>query len=428
VTIAARRVELGLLIFPLLLAACALYTIQLVLPAHDEAGLGIPETVGIVALCFLALHFALAFRLRTADQALLPIVATLTVLGLVAVERLEPDFAPRQLLWVAIGSVVALVTALAVPRIEWLGRYRYTWLIGGLAVLVVTIVFGVDPNNSNTRLWLGFGGVYFQPSEITKVVAVIFFASYLAEKRTLIANAQLRFGWFRLPPIPYLAPLVLMWGLSMMLLIWQRDLGVALLFYLLFLGLLYVSTGRAYVGIGVVFLCVGALLSLALFDHVQLRTRIWINPWPFASDEAYQIVQGLTAYAAGGVVGSGLGYGYPEYVPAVHTDFVLAALGEELGLLGTLAVVALYVLLVFRAFRIALRARTEFAMLLAVGLGTVLGLQACIIMAGNLRLMPITGITLPFLSYGGSSILANFVMIGLLLRISAESPPERSDG
>jgi cell division protein FtsW len=216
-----------------------------------------------------------------------------------------------------------------------------------------------------------------------------------------------------------------MWLVSMGLLIWQRDLGAALLFYLVFLSLLYAATGPRYVIIGLGFLLLGGILSYALFDHVELRTRVWLNPWPYAADDAYQIVQGLGAFAAGGISGVGLGFGYPDYVPAVHTDFVLAAVGEELGFIGTLGTVALYLALVHRAFRIALRARSDFAMLLAAGLGATLGLQAGIILAGNLRLMPITGITLPFMSYGGSSILANFLMIGLLLRISAESPPTR---
>jgi cell division protein FtsW len=174
--------------------------------------------------------------------------------------------------------------------------------------------------------------------------------------------------------------------------------------------------------VGLVFLAVGGFVAYQLFDHVQLRTRVWLDPWPYASDDAYQIIQALNAYAAGGVFGVGLGQGYPEYVPAVHTDFVLAALGEEMGLLGTIAIVGLYLTLVHRAFAIALRARSDFATLLAAGLGATMGIQAVIILAGNLRLMPITGITLPFLSYGGSSIVANCVMVGVLLRISAESP------
>jgi cell division protein FtsW (lipid II flippase) len=288
--------------------------------------------------------------------------------------------------------------------------------------LGITIVFGVDPNNSGTRLWLGYGGLYYQPSEIMKIVTAVFLASYLAEKRTLMTQ-PLRVGGIPLPPLAYLGPLLVVWALSMVLLIWQRDLGAALLFYAVFLAYLYVATGRPYLGAGLVFLGIGGIVAYRLFDHVQLRTRVWLDPWPYAADDAYQIIQALNAYAAGGVFGVGLGHGYPEYVPAVHTDFVLAALGEEMGLLGTLAIIGLYLALVHRAFAIALRARSDFATLLAAGLGATLGLQAFIILAGNLRVMPITGITLPFLSYGGSSIVANFVMVGILLRISAESSP-----
>ncbi|MPZ14491.1 MAG: FtsW/RodA/SpoVE family cell cycle protein [Chloroflexi bacterium] len=415
-----RLVELSLLVYPVGLLAVAFATLNIVRGTFWET-----SDVRIVVLfgaLLLLLHVFLSARLGAADQALLPIVGMLVALGLIAVNRLEPSLAPRQALWIVLGCAALVGTALVLPRIDWLARYRYTWASAGILLLLATMVFGVDPNASGTRLWLGFGGLYFQPSEIMKVVMVTFFASYLAEKGVLISHAPLRIGRVVLPPLPYLAPLAAMWALSMALLIWQRDLGAALLFYLVFLALLYAGTGRPYVGVGLIFLIVGAIVAYTLFDHVQLRARIWLDPWPEAQEAAYQIVQGLTAFAAGGIMGSGLGYGYAEYVPAVHTDFVLAALGEELGLIGTLAVVALYLALMHRAFRIALRAPSTFAMLLAAGLGATLGLQAIIILGGNLRLIPITGITLPFLSYGGSSILVNFIMVGLLLRVSAESP------
>ena len=421
-----RPLEFGLLLYAVALFAAGSIALQLVRGAEWPTG-----NYGVIVLfgaLMLGTNVALSVRLGRADQALLPIVATLTALGLVLVERLEPSLAPRQLLWVALGTGVLVITALVLPRIDLLARYRYTLLVSGLVVMGLTLVFGVDPNGSGARLWLGYGGFYFQPSEIMKVVVVIFFASYLAEKRALITHSPVRLGRLVLPPLAYLAPLVVMWLLSMALLLWQRDLGAALLFYLVFLALLYASTGRAYVGVGLVFLLVGALVAYVLFDHVQLRTRIWLNPWPYAEDDGYQVVQALSAYAAGGVIGSGLGYGYPDYIPAVFTDFVLAALGEELGLLGSLAAVALYLALVHRAFRTAVRANSEFGMLLAAGLGATLGLQAIVILAGTLRIIPITGITLPFVSYGGSSILANYLMVGLLLRISAESEGGRPHG
>jgi cell division protein FtsW (lipid II flippase) len=415
-----RTVELGLFLYPVALLAAA--SLLLHFARGNEWDMADFAEIVVFAVVLLGLHVALSWRLGHADQILLPVVATLSALGLVAVSRLEPSLGPRQAVWVILGAVALLVTALGLPRVEWLGRYRYTWLVLGVLALLTTMAFGVDPNGSGMRLWLGYGGLYFQPSEIMKIIMAVFFASYLAEKRLLIAHAPLRVGPLALPPLAYLGPLVAMWLVSMGLLVWQRDLGAALLFYLVFLTLLYAATGRTYVVVGLLFLVVGAVLAYGLFDHVQLRTRIWLDPWPYAADDAYQIVQALGAFAAGGIIGSGLGFGYPEYVPAVHTDFVLAALGEELGLIGTLAIIALYLTLLHRAFRIALRARSEFAMLLATGLGATMGLQAFIILAGNLRVIPITGITLPFMSYGGSSILANFVMIGLLLRISAEAP------
>jgi cell division protein FtsW (lipid II flippase) len=414
-----RTVELLLLIYPLALLAAGSFLLTLV--RGDETSSVLSRSVVVFALIVLAIHAALSLRLARADQQLLPIVAGLAALGLIAIQRLEPSLADRQLVWVGLGAVALLATALLLPHIEWLARYRYTWLAGGLLLLAITIVFGIDPNGSGTRLWLGFNGLYYQPSEIMKVVTAVFLASYLAEKRSLMTR-PFRVGRIPLPPLPYLGPLLAVWSFSMVLLIWQRDLGAALLFYAVFLSFLYLATGRPYLGVGLVFLAVGGFVAYQLFDHVQLRTRVWLDPWPYASDDAYQIIQALNAYAAGGVFGVGLGQGYPEYVPAVHTDFVLAALGEEMGLLGTIAIVGLYLILVHRAFAIALRARSDFATLLAAGLGATMGIQAVIILAGNLRLMPITGITLPFLSYGGSSIVANCVMVGVLLRISAESP------
>ncbi|MEA2641998.1 MAG: hypothetical protein QOF51_3392 [Chloroflexota bacterium] len=419
-TRALRSLERGLLVYPLLLLAAA--EALLVGVRGEPLRPSVMLTIGAFAGLLLLVHIVLVTRLGRADQALLPIVGMLVALGLIAVDRLEPGLVSRQSLWVGIGVVALLATALGLPSVSWLGRYRYTWLFLGLTILAGTILFGVDPNGSGVRIWFGFGGYYFQPAEVMKIVLVIFFASYLAEKRLLITHAPPRVGRLTLPPLTYLAPIVTMCLLAMALLIWQRDLGPALLFYLVFLAMLYAATGRRYIGVGLVFLVLGGVLADHLFAHVQLRTQIWLDPWPYAQDEAYQLIQALTAYAAGGVIGSGLGYGYPEYVPAVHTDFVLAALGEELGLIGTLAIVALYLALVHRAFHIALRAPTDFAALVAAGLGAVLGIQAFIIVAGNLRILPLTGITLPFISYGGSSILANFIMIGLLLRISAESP------
>jgi cell division protein FtsW (lipid II flippase) len=217
--------------------------------------------------------------------------------------------------------------------------------------------------------------------------------------------------------------MLLMWGFSMVLLIWQRDLGAALLFFGVFLAMLYAATGQGrYVLIGLTLLGVGSLAGYRLFDHVALRIEAWWNPWREASGRSFQIVQSLLAFASGGVLGQGLGQGLPTAIPVVHTDFVFAAIGEEYGLAGAMAVIACFALLVSRAFYIALRASRPFDQLLAAGIGALLGLQALVIMAGTLKLMPLTGVTLPFVSYGGSSLLTSMMMVGLLLHISSHRP------
>lgn len=367
------------------------------------------------------------------DPFLLPVAGLLTGMGLIMVARLAPNFLARQVLWSLLGLGAMLIAALGLRDpsskalrqgsaakplgrgLRLLRRYRYTWLVGGLALLALTLVFGVNPAGSGARLWLGFGGFYFQPSELLKLLMVAFLASYFAEKRPLLTGTFYRVGRLRLPPLPYLGPVLLMWGFSLLLLIWQRDLGAAWLFFAVFLLMLYVTTGQArYVLLGLGLFGLGALMGYHLFYHVRLRVDIWWNPWVEASGRAFQIVQSLLAFAAGGALGQGIGQGYPTFIPVVHSDFVFSAIGEELGLLGTLGVVTLFALLVARAGRIALAARTPFRQLLAFGLAAMLGLQALTIMAGSLKLVPLTGVTLPFVSYGGSSLVTSFTLVGLL--------------
>jgi cell division protein FtsW (lipid II flippase) len=419
-----RLTELGLLGFPAVFLLIGFTLLGLVASgAEGPFGSGSSwRTAILFSVLMYGLHFFLVWRWPSADQLLLPLVAVLSAIGLLMVTRLAPSVASRQTMWIGVGALALLAPLLLLPRVDWLARYKYTSAALGGGLVLVTFVLGVDPNGSGARLWLGAGGVYFQPSEVFKVLLVIFLASYLAERRELLALAGRRLGPIHLPPPPYWLPLVVVWLLSLGLLVVQRDLGAALLFFGIFLALVYAATARLdYLIGGLGLFAVGAALAYQLFGHVRDRVAIWLDPWPQAQDRAYQVVQGLIALGAGGILGAGLGWGYPEYIPAVHTDFVIAAIGEELGLLGTLAVLALYLLLVYRGFRIALRAPDAFHQLLAAGLSTVLGLQALIILGGTTRVMPLTGITLPFISYGGSSLLVNFGMIGLLLRISAEA-------
>ena len=380
------------------------------------------------------IHAWLNVTRPNADQVLLPLTATAMVLGLVIIQRLEPalvsrslDFegiARKQVIWITIGMLALWFTASVVRDISLLRKYKYSFAILGIGLVAATLIFGTDGGSgSGVRLWFDFGFFQFQPSELLKILLVIFLAGYLDDKRELLASPY-KVGPIKLPPLPYLAPLLLLWALALVLFVVQRDLGSALLFFGIFLAMLYVASGRPFYVVAGLSLFFAAAYSLnaffsSQFTHIQRRVNIWLDPWPVGQDAGYQIVQSLYALASGGVLGKGIGFGSPGYIPAVQTDMVIAAIGEELGLAGTLGVVALFMLLVYRGYHIALTARTGYEQLLAVGLTTILGLQTIIIIGGAIKMIPLTGITLPFISYGGSSLITNCIIIGLMLRISA---------
>ncbi len=346
--------------------------------------------------------------------------------GLVIIDRLLPNFADRQILWLAL-SVAAMISVAVLPHtLRWLRNYRYILLLGGLALLVSTMIFGQNPSGlaGAPQLWLGFGGVYFQPSEALKIILVAFLASYLGEQYPTLRSKRKRLGTdslrFSLSP-RIIGPILLMWGISIVILIWQRDLGTAVLFFLVFLALLYIASGYTLIVVsGAVLITIAGLVAYNLFYVVQLRVDIWLNPWPEASDRAYQIVQSLQAFASGSVFGQGIGQGAPTYIPVVHSDFVFAALAEEWGLLGVIVLIACFAIFFMRGLHIAMRQHGHpFYTLLAIGLSALIAIQSLLIMGGVLKLIPLTGVTLPYLSYGGSSLLMSFIIIGLLLRLSA---------
>jgi cell division protein FtsW (lipid II flippase) len=444
-----RSAELQLLITVLLFFAAG----YLLVVAATRASEFIPTVRGVADILwpsvlpfvlFLGVSVGLSWRNPHADQVILPLVALLAGLGLLLTARLEPSLEARfpgvypsidakQSVWVTLG-VIALAVILFVPwddlfrrhlrttLMDWLDHHRYVWLALGVALIVATFVFGSDPNGSGVKAWFNLGLFSFQPSELLKVILVIFLASYLDEHREVVAGGY-RLGPLTLPPIPYLVPLLGMWGIAMGLIIFQRDLGAALLLFGVFLAMLYVATGSGlYVVAGLSAFGAGSYVLYKVFEVVKTRVAIWLDPWATAQSTGYQIVQAIYALSSGGVFGSGLGRGTPAVIPAAHTDFIFSAIGEELGLAGTLGVLIAYILLVFRSYHIALCVPGRFRgfeQLMAVGLTTILALQTFIIVGGNLRLIPLTGITLPFISYGGSSVLMNFVIVGLLLRISA---------
>lgn len=444
-----RGIELQLLITVLLFFAAGYMLVVNVTRTQEF----IPSVRGVVDilwpsvlpfLLFLGISIGMSVRTPNADQLLLPLVALLAGMGLLMTARLEPSLGAdytgvdaKQSLWVTLG-VLLLSGLLFVPwdtlfrrymrtsLMDWLDHHRYAWLTIGIGLIVATFVFGADPNNSGVRAWFNLGLFYFQPSELLKIILVVFLASYLNEHREVVAQGY-TLGPLTLPPLPYLVPLVGMWGMAMGLIVFQRDLGAALLLFSVFLAMLYVATSSGgYVLAGLTAFGIGSYVLFNVVTIVKTRVNIWLDPWATAQGTGYQIVQAIYALASGGVFGAGLGRGFPTVVPAAHTDFIFTAIGEEMGLAGTIALLVAYLLLIFRGFHIALNVPSRFRgfeQLMAVGLTTILAVQTFIIVGGNLRLIPLTGITLPFVSYGGSSILMNFLIIALLLRISAG--PER---
>jgi cell division protein FtsW (lipid II flippase) len=403
---------------------------------YDAQGLG----VYIVAL-FIA-HAAQVLAGRRTDQILLPTVAMLGGISLLLMQRLPQDLvvqsfggrelglAQVQLIWLLGALIIATTLGIVVRSDSWLRRYKYTWAAAGVGLLLLTFVFGTEINGQ--RLTLVLGPLSGQPTEILKVILVVFLAGYLSENRALLVEQDTRVGPLRLPPVPYLAPMVAMWAIALGIVVVQRDLGAALLFFGVFLAMLYIATGRiSLVIIGLVLFLLGSAVMANLFDHIRTRVDIWLDPFADPLGAGFQVVQALHAFARGGLVGVGLGAGLPEIagrppIPEVHTDFPLAALGEELGVLGVVAILGLFLVVVERGLRIGAAAADDFRSLLAVGLALVIGIQAFIIAAGNLKVLPLTGVTLPYISYGGSSLLANAVIIGLLLALSdkgVEPPP-----
>jgi peptidoglycan glycosyltransferase len=366
--------------------------------------------------------FLLRRYLPVHDPFLLPVVALLTGWGLIMLDRLAANFLWRQVIWLAL-SVGALTAAAVLPRdLRLLYRFRYTLLLVGLALLLATLVMGVNPSGQGAALWLRvplLGRVYFQPSELLKLLLIIFLASYLDERGRLF---RLTGTHGRLGQLPYLAPLLLMWGFSILILIWQRDLGAATLFFVVFLTMLYVATGEwRYVAASLLLLAAAGAVGYLAFDVVELRVDMWINPWLEATGRGFQIAQSIYAVAAGGIMGQGVGQGFPTYIPVVHTDFAFAAVAEEWGLVGGLAVLFAFALIGYRAVRIAALSRQPFRAYLAAGIAALFAIQSLLIMGGVTKLVPLTGVTLPFVSYGGSSLPVSSLMIGLLLKLSADA-------
>jgi peptidoglycan glycosyltransferase len=379
-----------------------------------------PTTLGVpvgLFVAFLASHFALRRLAPGADPAILPLCFVISGIGIAFVLRLAPELAGRQVLWLFVAIAAMLLTLLFVRSVKKLGDYKYTILIGGLICLILPAVIGTEINGS--MIWLRIGDFSFQPGELAKILIVLFLAGYLAEHREMLSVSGRRVGRINIPNLRTLVPLIAMWGISMLLVIFERDLGSAILFFGIFLVMLYVATGRlSFVIAAVVLAALGGVVLWSFFDHVQARVDIWLDPFAYSQTAGYQLVQTLYSLADGDVLGTGIGRGMPEFITFVESDFIFVALAEEMGFLGAAGVLLLFILFAVRGFTIASRAASDMEAFSAAGLTASIAFQAFVIVGGTTMLIPLTGVTLPFMSQGGSSLLASFIIVALLLRIS----------
>lgn len=402
------------------------------------SGEGMPPrlwiTVVVVGVLAIAMHVTVRLRARYADPIMLPVTTLLTILGLVMIYRIDVAAAQRaernqappptpdvyaQLTWFAIAVVLFIAVVILLRDHRKLQRYTYTCGLAGLILLVLPLAPVIGTTVNGATLWVRVGDLSFQPAEVAKLLLTVFFAGYLVVKRDSLALVRTKVLFVGLPRLKDLGPILVAWAVSLGVLVFERDLGTSLLFFGLFVTMLYIATQRrSWLLLGSVLFAIGSAGAYLFFGHVRSRVTVWLDPWQYADDSGYQIVQSLYGLANGGMLGAGLGQGFPSFVPFANTDFIVAALGEELGLTGLFAVLLLYALVVERGLRTAVSVRDGFGQLLAAGLSITLALQVFVIIGGVTRLIPLTGLTTPFLSYGGSSLIANWVLIALLLKIS----------
>lgn len=456
-----RWKEFGLLIIPfmiLLLEMIQLPIAQLYQSKLQTNQLSLPFTpailptirdlipvLGLIA-ALAAMNMLLSFFFPKADQVLLPLVGLLSGIGVLMALRLgtdvgDPLLGTRQLAWVLLGLLICIATLFLLRNMNWLKRYKYTWALLGILLVALTLTNALRVKNLNspTHDQLNFGPLNLQPSELLKIFIVVFFAAYLSENRDVLAEGNIRLGPLRLPPLRQLGPILLMLGIALLLFLVIRELGLALLIYGIFLSMLYLGSGKLSYVIGglLVFVALG-FIGYKLFGYIQVRFAAvsldvvnWQN-WSqatvdFSRNGADQIVQGIIALSSGGIIGAGFGLGHAgALVPVAQSDMIFTALGEEFGLAGLFAITGIYLLIIYRGYRIAIEASNEFDQLLAAGLTSIFAIQTVIIVAGNMKFLPLTGIPLPFLSYGGSSVIANYIIIGILLRISHNTALERA--
>ena len=422
-----RGTELALLAFALVITLAAQCIVDLTVtgslrPELAEFG------IWITAL-WTAAHLAVRKWAPYADPLLLPAVALLVGLGLSVIHRLDladaqngrgSESAPTQLIWATLGVALFVGVLVVIRDHRVLARYAYILMLAGLVLLAIPALLPARFSQINgAKLWILVGGFSIQPGEFAKICLVIFFAAYLVDKRDVLALASRRVVGLELPRGRDLGPVLVIWGLSILVLVFERDLGSSLLLFGIFVVMLYIATERAsWLVIGLLLFAAGAFLAYQVFGHVQQRVDVWLDPFRYKSSDGYQLVQSLFGLGTGGLFGAGLGGGRPDQVPVAKSDFIASAIGEELGLFGLVAVIIVYLILVERGLRTSLIVRDAFGKLLTAGLSFAIAWQVFVVLGGVTGLLPLTGLTTPFLAYGGSSLVANFALVALLVRVS----------
>ncbi|MBI2251907.1 MAG: FtsW/RodA/SpoVE family cell cycle protein [Armatimonadetes bacterium] len=378
-----------------------------------------PMTSLLFLLIIWIFHFYLKKNSPRSNRYLFPLISFLLSLSLINIYYLRNDLFLKQIFWIILGIIASMILMGFLKNYHLLEDYKYSLLILGIFLQIIVIIFGVEINQS--KLWLDLKFFYFQPSEIVKILMVIFLADYLKENKDFFS---LTLGNFK-NTLKYLTPLLIMWGATLGILIFQKDLGMALLYFNVFLSLFFIATGRwDFLIFGILIFIFGFYFCYFNFFHIKLRLLAWLNPWLVSQGVGYQIIQAIFAVASGGLFGEGLAQGKSYYIPAVHTDFIFNSLVEQIGFLGGLIILAVYILIIVQGYKIALNCSSSFGKLLSFGLILILFWQSFIILGGNLKIIPLTGLTLPFLSYGGSSMLANFQILGILFLISNQNARE----
>ena len=424
----SRNRELGLIGLAVVITTAGFAAVQL---ARAQEFSSSPIIAALLfAFAYFAAHIVVRVVLPDADPYVLPITAVLTAIGLIEIYRISPQLARDQGIWMLLGLGLFVGVVIAFRDIRRLEELKYTCGAVAVGLLLLTITLGASVNGA--RLWIRVGGLQIQPGEFAKILLVIFLAGYLRERREVLAAPTRRFLGIGIPALRHALPLLLLCGISLVLLVAMNDLGTSLLFFVIALAMIYIATGRLlYVGAGLGVFALGALGAEQLTSHVQSRIEGWLDPWSVEQTSGYQIAQSIYTIADGGVLGAGFGRGLilndagGTIIPYAQTDFIYSVIANEMGLVGAIAVILLYLLLSWRGFRIATAADDGFSKLLAAGLATAVAFQVFVIVGGVIRLLPLTGLTLPFVSYGGSSVTANFAIAGLLLCISQRANRER---